>query len=1135
MVSAHYPHPRIRLSWSKTESWLQVAAAVLLAAFPWACAVGAISPSWPLWLLALGLYSIWLALRPAAGRLLPLASLALTLGLCFIQVLIVYHNVISGNINRDYLMLASLIYRGSLNPLAAPTNLWFISASYLQAYFDPLVPLLNLTLNLTHDPFRLLGFHAAAILSSAVVTWWLTLREPLLRPYQFLLPTALLLHPSIFATVQADYHTSGIGISPLLAGTYFFFRERPRLAFGLLLLGTLTKISYWPSLGMFGIIYLYRREWRSAAIYLGLVAAALAIHQAIQRGNATPGFNLFFSNLGQNPREMAYNVVMRPQLWTSLFLNQEYWGFFALLLLPLGFFPLRYLPALIPAAPLVMFTMLDTTGFRAIVPNVYAAEYLGFVMAATLLGLTGLSTQLRLSALVAITCGTLLSFNTPENVDRWTMTANQAITGTAAYEHDVAFSACAVADRPVLATDWNWSTFMRGTIDSAWVDETEPQMDRAPWDTFETLVYPASPDHPMSLARLPTVQLPYDVPHYTALLARLPYVVVADSGWRYHGGQRLAECAARFGYRVSQSGDASPPASDLWIAADVRPLVMTVAFGHSRPPDAEPLLTTGSPGAGNFFYVSYLPNDQLLFGFKCWGRQSVEGNAVTVQPGRLYTLALFASAAEQKVRVTLDGNEVLRGASPLYPIGPYEISIGKNWIASNRDDKQRITTRRFSGAIQLPGAGPLRPDLGRQALPLAKPINLLVTFSAARPPGREPLVTSGRTNRGDFFYVNYLLDGRVTFGFNHWGYETIEGEPLAIEPRRPYRLEVFALPFERRFLVTIDGQLAVHGESRLFHVSPAEVMIGENRIGGGVIAPWFSGDVQAVGNELWHPSPRHWITPKLAPIPLRLVFPLQRPAGFEPLVTTGSVNAGDFFFVRYRPDGTVAFGFNHWGYGLIEGQPLAIEPGRSYNVEVFISPAEERFLVTLDGRTVLRNVSSLFPINPATVTVGENRIGGNVIGPWFSGSIEVLPSAAWRLVPRRWLASDVAPLSLGLVFPLQRPTRLEPLVTTGRVNAGDFFFVRYRPDGTVTFGFNHWGYGLIEGQPLPIESGRRYSVDVFMSAAEQRFLVTLDGRTVLRNASPLFPTTPAQTTIGENRIGGNVVAAYFSGTIVPQR
>jgi hypothetical protein len=268
---------------------------------------------------------------------------------------------------------------------------------------------------------------------------------------------------------------------------------------------------------------------------------------------------------------------------------------------------------------------------------------------------------------------------------------------------------------------------------------------------------------------------------------------------------------------------------------------------------------------------------------------------------------------------------------------------------------------------------------------------------------------------------------------------------------------------------------------------------------------------------------------------LRLVFPLQRRAGLEPLVTTGSVNAGDFFFVRYLPDSTVAFGFNHWGYGLIEGQPLAIEPGRPYSVDIFMSPAEERFLVTLDGRTVLRNASPLFPINPATVTVGENRIGGNVIDPWFSGHIELLPSAVWRMVPRRWLAPDVAPISLRLGFPLQRPARLEPIVTSGSVNAGDFFFVRYLPDGTVAFGFNHWGYPLIEGQPMAIEPGRSYSVDIFISPAEKRFLVTLDGRTVLRNASPLFPTTRAQTTIGENRIGGNVVATHFSGTIAPQR
>jgi hypothetical protein len=1132
MLTARYP--RIVLLWSQAERWLQVTAAMLLAAYPWAYALGAISPNWPLWLMALGIYSLWLALRPIASRLLPATSLALILGLCFIQVLIIYHNIIIGNINRDYLMLASMIFRSSRDPGAVPANLWFTSASYLQGYFDPLVPLLNLVVDLTHDPFRLLGFHAAAILSSAIVTWWLTLHEPALRPYQFLLPTALLLHPAIFATVQADYHTSGIGISLLLAGTYFFFLERRRLALWLLLLGTLTKISYWPSWIMFGLIYAYRRQWRWAGTYLGLAAAALIIHQSIQRGNTTPGINLFFNNLGQNPQEMAYNFVMKPYLWTSMFLNQEYWGFFGLLL-PLGFFALSYLPALIPTVPLIIFTMLDITGYRAIVPNVYAAEYMGFMIAATLLGLPRLSPQLRLGAIAAITLGTLLSFNTPENLDRWTMTVDRAITGSSTYERDVAFSACVVDNRPVLTTDWHWSTFMRGTIDSAWADESDLDVDKAPWDTFETLVYPANPDHPMSLARLPQVQLPFDVPHYTALLARLPYTVVTTSGWRYHGGPRLAECADRFGYQVSQTGSAAPPSPDRWIAADDRPIVMKVAFGHDRPPGDEPLLTTGTASAGDFFYVSYLPDDRVVFGFKHWGRQRMHGSPVVVQPGRFYTLALFASASEQKIRVTLDGNEVLRGASPLYPTTSYDLSIGKNWIASDRYAKERITSPRFSGVLQLPGIGPLQPDLGRQALPLDKPIKIQITFRTDRTPGREPLVTIGRTSRGDFFYVHYLPDGRVAFGFDHWGYPLIEGEPLAVEPGRPYRLEVFALPYERKFLVTLDGQLAVQGKSLLYPASKEEITIGENRIGGSIIDAWFSGDIQSVGNELWQPSPRRWIAPGIAPISLRLSFLQQRPPGLEPLATTGAVSAGDFFFVRYLPDGRVAFGFDHWGYPLIEGDPLPITPGTSYTIEVFMDPAEQRFLVRFDGNEVLRGASPLFPADPAAVTAGENRIGGNVIGPWFSGDLEVLPSAVWPLAPRRWIAPEVAPIGMRLSFPAQRPPGLEPLVTTGAAGAGDFFFVRYLPDGRAAFGFDHWGYPLIEGDPLAVESGRVYSVEVFMSPAEQRFLVTLDGRVVLRDASPLFLTTPAQTTVGENRIGGHVVADRFSGAIELQR
>jgi uncharacterized membrane protein len=501
--------------------------------------------------------------RPPRSPLVPLLSLTLVLGLCFIQVCIVYTNIVTSSLQLDYRMLATMIASASHDPFKVPTGLeGRVKLSYVQGYFDPLLPILNRVFHLTDSPFRLLGLQTLAILSAPIITWVITVKDARLRPFQVLLPAAFLLHPTMALTLQADYHTSGIGLSFFLVGTYLFLQRSYRSSFVLLLIGSLTKISYWPCWIMFGVFHAFRRRSIWAAAYIVIGVSALVLYSVIQPPtDAVAAPSVFFSQLGSTNSEIVINVILKPYLWVGKILDPVRWEFFALLLLPFGFAIFRRPEVLLFVAPLVLFTFMDITGFRAMIYNVYAIEYLGFFVAAVLLGLS--TARPRLQALLAVMmCGGLLfTLTDAQSWLTWRPSFASARVTTSEYLRAVELSTCAVGDAPVLATSLYWASYPRGRWDTVWMDDFGQPVSPAIWESVETLVFPGNPLVTGSLASFPVVTLPfvsvtYSASDYAALMDRLPVTVTIEQSayrWRLLGGQRLAECAARFGYPTSRT------------------------------------------------------------------------------------------------------------------------------------------------------------------------------------------------------------------------------------------------------------------------------------------------------------------------------------------------------------------------------------------------------------------------------------------------------------------------------------------------------------------------------------------------------------------------------------------------------
>lgn len=139
---------------------------------------------------------------------------------------------------------------------------------------------------------------------------------------------------------------------------------------------------------------------------------------------------------------------------------------------------------------------------------------------------------------------------------------------------------------------------------------------------------------------------------------------------------------------------------------------------------------------------------------------------------------------------------------------------------------------------------------------------------------------------------------------------------------------------------------------------------------------------------------------------IRLRFPERWPQA-EPIVSTGSNEAGDFIYVIYRDSEHIQLGFDHWFKGGPLTKPIAIDYSKVHTLEISMGslfpPAEDvvfvgmssdvvaslkgRVIVKLDGKTVIDAAGNCYDSSPEQVTVGRNDINGTSAGPLFSGKI----------------------------------------------------------------------------------------------------------------------------------------------------
>jgi len=303
-------------------------------------------------------------------------------------------------------------------------------------------------------------------------------------------------------------------------------------------------------------------------------------------------------------------------------------------------------------------------------------------------------------------------------------------------------------------------------------------------------------------------------------------------------------------------------------------------------------------------------------------------------------------------------------------------------------------------------------------------------------------------------------------------------------------------------------------------------------------------------------------------VTLRLRLPVDRLNYIEPLLSLGPPGNGDFFFVRYYADTSVAFGFFATGQMIYETPRIAVAAGSEHEVQLLCGdlippgrgPAFDELrktvLIKLDGRIILDRTAMAKDFPPAQVYAGVLAILGSYTTEDYSG--EILSARRdddlAAFLPHAVLHPGGGPMALRLrlVTGPGQVNSVEPLAVAGEPGHAALIYLRRLGSGRVRVGCEYWGIGSWESAPVATASPGQDRVDVELGAvlpdvgakawglvglAEQR----RDKRTLTiwwNDAQVVHAEVPAWTFadpslhIEVNPVGGSLVGPVFGGRVI---
>jgi hypothetical protein len=311
---------------------------------------------------------------------------------------------------------------------------------------------------------------------------------------------------------------------------------------------------------------------------------------------------------------------------------------------------------------------------------------------------------------------------------------------------------------------------------------------------------------------------------------------------------------------------------------------------------------------------------------------------------------------------------------------------------------------------------------------------------------------------------------------------------------------------------------------------------------------------------------------ELGALRLELELPTGKVGTSEPLFQTGlGPPRRDWLYIEYLAADRARLGFFHAGLGAMEGSEFAIPADRRLTVEVrcgsLLPPVAHPYYagwdplavetvrrdlqVKVNGVETLRAMLECYESTADNLVVGALTWPSGGIANRFSGRIlqsTRLPFAS--VEPRAPDLMERAPVELTLLFPADRQTGAEPVLSTGRGNQSDLLYCVYEGRNGIRFALDHYGNGGPRSERIEYDPLQPHRLTVWMgSLAEaaappagaaatppsQRLVVMFDGKVVLNLEQNFYPAAPASAVIGFNAHRSSTAEQRFSGRVLEVR
>jgi len=247
------------------------------------------------------------------------------------------------------------------------------------------------------SPYVLLTFQSLVLSLSALPLYRLARRKFNSPAIGLAVACCALAYPPLGFLNRYDFHSEVLSI-PLLLAAYERIDVADLKSASLLMALTLfTKENLGLTVAMLGIMtVLYKKHWRFGLTWgvIGLAYSMFALLVVIPAFRGEPSDTLArYQWLGGTPSQMLWGLLAHPVLVLQRLLSAEHVLTLLQLFAPLAFLPLLGLPALLPAAPSLIYNFLAEWPSQTVIYQHYMAPVIPFVLISAVVGLHRLITN----------------------------------------------------------------------------------------------------------------------------------------------------------------------------------------------------------------------------------------------------------------------------------------------------------------------------------------------------------------------------------------------------------------------------------------------------------------------------------------------------------------------------------------------------------------------------------------------------------------------------------------------------------------------------------------------------------------------------------------------------------------------